>query len=183
MRNPKETYLIVVYRILPYLNGALEKAIIFTKACEMVLEAYTNANYVGSIDKKRSIFTYCTCFWRKFSHLDHQQTKYCGKIKRRVMIIGICEILLLKIVLEDLKIDLEKSTRLHCDNKSLLNIAHNLVQLVRTKHVEVDRDFIKETLDIGKCTPFVSFGNKFANVLTKRSKWGHISIYCWQVGS
>ena len=38
----------------------------------------------------------------------------------------------------------------------------------RTKHVEVGRHFIKEKLDNGTiCTPFVSFGNQLANVLTK----------------
>lgn len=34
-----------------------------------------------------------------------------------------------------------------CDNKAACDIAHNLVQHDRTKHVEVDRFFIKEKLD------------------------------------
>ena len=34
-----------------------------------------------------------------------------------------------------------------CDNKEACDIAHNLVQHDRTKHVEVDRFFIKEKLD------------------------------------
>ena len=36
-----------------------------------------------------------------------------------------------------------------CDNKSAISIAHNLVQHDRTKHVEIDRHFIKEKLDNG----------------------------------
>ena len=38
----------------------------------------------------------------------------------------------------------------------------------RTKHVEVEKHFIKENLDSGRIyTPFVSIGNQLANVLTK----------------
>ena len=38
---------------------------------------------------------------------------------------------------------------LTCDNKSAISIAHNPVQHDRTKHVEIDRYFIKEKLDDG----------------------------------
>ena len=37
--------------------------------------------------------------------------------------------------------------QLFCDNKAVCDIAHNQVQHDRTKHVEVDRFFIKEKLD------------------------------------
>ena len=37
--------------------------------------------------------------------------------------------------------------RIYCDNKAACDIAHNPVQHDRTKHVEVDRFFIKEKLD------------------------------------
>jgi len=57
------------------------------------------------------------------------------------------------------------------------------VQHNRTKHVEVDKHFTKERLDnMKKCTPFLSFGNQLANVLTT-AKWCYISVYCWQVGN
>ena len=41
---------------------------------------------------------------------------------------GVCELLWLKIVLEDLKITWDGLMKLYCDNKSAINIAHNLVQ-------------------------------------------------------
>jgi hypothetical protein len=36
---------------------------------------------------------------------------------------------------------------LRCDNKSTINIANNLVQHDRTKHMEIDKFFIKEKLE------------------------------------
>ena len=47
--------------------------------------------------------------------------------------------------------------RLYCDNKAPINIAHKLVQYDRTKHVEVDKHFIKEKLENGLlCMLFIS---------------------------
>ena len=84
------------------------------------------------------------------------------------MVIGICELLWLKIIIDDLKIEWNGPMKLYCDNKSAINIAHNLMQHDRTKHVEVDKHFIKEKLDNGTiCTPFVSIGNQLADILTK----------------
>ena len=84
------------------------------------------------------------------------------------MALGICELLWLKIILEDLGIAREGPMKLYCDNKSAINIAHNPVQHDRTKHVEIDRHFIKEKLDSGLIyTPYVPSSDQLADVLTK----------------
>ena len=46
----------------------------------------------------------------------------------RAMAQGVCELLWLKIILEDLKIRWDGPIRLYYDNKSAISIAHNLVQ-------------------------------------------------------
>lgn len=81
---------------------------------------------------------------------------------------GVCEFLWLKIILDDLKIKWEGPMKLYCDNKSAINIAHNPVQHDRTKHIEIDRYFIKEKLEGGLiCIPYVPSGSQLADVLTK----------------
>ena len=86
----------------------------------------------------------------------------------RAMAQGICELLWLRILLKDLKVEEKGPMRLYCDNKSAINIAHNPVQHDRTKHIEVDRHFIKEKLDSGLiCTPYVSTWDQLADVFTK----------------
>ena len=56
----------------------------------------------------------------------------------------------------------------YCDNKSAISIAHNPMQHDRTKHIEVDRHFIKEKLDSGLIyTPYVSSQENLVDILSK----------------
>ena len=65
----------------------------------------------------------------------------------RGMAHGVCELLWIQRVLTELGIHYTDLMTLHCDNKAAISIAHNPVQHDRTKHVEIDRHFIKEKLD------------------------------------
>ena len=60
MHDPEEPHLQVAYRVLHYLKGNPEKGILFKKNDILALEAYTNANYVGSIVDRRSTTGYYT---------------------------------------------------------------------------------------------------------------------------
>jgi hypothetical protein len=85
-----------------------------------------------------------------------------------VMAQGVCETLWLKILLTELEFDSKDSMRLYCDNKVAISIAHNPVQHDRTKHVEIDLQFIKEKLrKCISCTPYVKTGEQLADMLTK----------------
>jgi hypothetical protein len=55
----------------------------------------------------------------------------------------------LKGLLKELRVLRNEIMILHCDNVAAINIANNLVQFDHTKHVEIDRFFIKEKLDSG----------------------------------
>jgi len=74
----------------------------------------------------------------------------------------------MKIILDDLKIKYEARMGLVCDNKSAISIAHNPVQHDRTKHVEIDRHFIKEKLDNGLiATEYIPSRLQLAYMFTK----------------
>ena len=81
---------------------------------------------------------------------------------------GICEILWLKRILEELQLPMTLPMKLYCDNKAAISISQNPVQHDRTKHVETDRHFIKEKVDAGLiCMPFVPSSQQVADILTK----------------
>ena len=84
------------------------------------------------------------------------------------MTLGLCEALWLRLLLQDLGYLSKQLIRLFCDNKAACGIAHNLVQQDRTKHVEVDKFFIKEKFDdkIVKL-PKIRSEDQLADILTK----------------
>ena len=58
--------------------------------------------------------------------------------------------------------------KLFCDNKAVISIANNLVQHDITKHVQIDRHFIKEKFDNGSlCIPYIPSSQQIADILTK----------------
>ena len=52
MHSPKEVHLRAVHRILQYLKGTVGRGILFQKGDKLTLEAYTDADYAGSIDDR-----------------------------------------------------------------------------------------------------------------------------------
>ena len=52
--NPKENHLMAVKRIMRYLKGTKEFGLYYKKNEKFELRAYTNANWVGNIDDRKS---------------------------------------------------------------------------------------------------------------------------------
>lgn len=65
------------------------------------------------------------------------------------MVCNICEGLWLKRILGELRVPFEKTMVLHCDNKAVIQSVKNPVHHDRTKHVEIDRHFMKEKIENG----------------------------------
>jgi len=136
------------------------------------MKVYTNADYVGLIVDRRSTTGYCIFLggnlvtWR--SKKQNVVARSSAEAEFRVMAQGVCELLWMKIILDDLKIKYEASMSLACDNKSVISTAHNLVQHDRTKHVEIDRHFIKEKLDNGLiATEYIPSRLQLVDIFTK----------------
>ncbi|KAK8942883.1 hypothetical protein KSP39_PZI008965 [Platanthera zijinensis] len=81
---------------------------------------------------------------------------------------GMCEGLWLRTVLHDLGFHVTSPFSLFCDNKATISITHNPVQHDKTKHIEVDRYFIKDHLDKKTIvTLFVHTKHQLTDVFTK----------------
>ena len=56
---------------------------------------------------------------------------------------------------------------LFCDNTTTIEIANTPVQYDRTKHIELDRNYIKDNLDFGQITiPCIKSANQLADIMT-----------------
>ena len=81
---------------------------------------------------------------------------------------GMCEGIWLIRVLLELRILVEKSMKMFCDNQATISIAKNPVHPDRTKHVEIDRHFIKEKVEEGIIElTYIPTSLQTADILTK----------------
>ena len=81
-------------------------------------------------------------WWSKKQHVVARSSV---EVEYRVMANGVCEMLWPERILEELWMPVNMPIKLYCDNKAVINIAHNPVQHDHcTKHVEIDKHFKKE---------------------------------------
>ena len=88
----------------------------------------------------------------------------------------LCELLWLRSLLIEVGFPLSSAMNLFCDNKAAIDISHNPIQHDRTKHVEVDRHFIKQNLEENIIQfPFIKSEDQLANILTKAVSSGNFN--------
>ena len=157
---------------MKYLKGSPGKGLLFEKNSHLKVEVYTDANWAGSLTDRRLTSSYCTFVggnlvtWRskKFNVVERSS----AEAKFRSVTHGICEVLWIKRILDQLKVSSQSPIKTYCDNKAAISIAHNPVLHNRTKHVEVDKNFIKEKIESGQlCTTYVPTYEQVADILTK----------------
>lgn len=172
MHDPRSGHLDAVNRILRYLKGCPGKGILLSNHGHLEVEGYTDADWAGCLDDRRSTSGYCIFLggnlvsWR--SKKQSVVARSTVEAELRSMASGLCELLWLRLLLTELRLFKGGPLRLHCDNQAAINIVNNPVQHDRTKHIEIDRHFIKEKLDEGVLqVGFVKTGDQLADVLTK----------------
>ncbi|RVW32244.1 Copia protein [Vitis vinifera] len=137
LHEPREPHLQATYRVLHYLKGNPGKRILFKKNNTLALEAYINVDYAA---------------------------RSSAESEFRAIAQGLCKLLWLNIILDDLRIKWGGPMKLYCDNKSTMNIAHNPIQHDKTKHIEIDKHFIKEKLEEGVlCMSYVPSEHQLAD--------------------
>ncbi|KAK8948413.1 hypothetical protein KSP39_PZI005292 [Platanthera zijinensis] len=184
MHSLKTRHLDAAHRILRYLKTSPGRGILFTPNADMKIEGYTDADWGGSIEDRRSTSWYCLFVsenlvtWR--SKKQSVVSRSSAEAKFRAMTHGNCEGLWIHSLMYDLGLSESSPIRLYCDNKAAISIANNPVQHDRTKHIEVDRHFIKENFEkkiiLFICISFVPSEGQLADILTK-SLGGILSVF------
>jgi len=172
MHDPRSSHLDAVHRILRYLKSCPGKGILFSNHGHMKVEGYTDADWAGCLDDRKSTSGFCVLVggnlvgWR--SKKQSVVARSTAEAEFRAMASGICELMWLRILLSELHLYCGSPLQLYCDNQAAINMVNNPVHHDRTKHVEIDRHFIKEKLDEGILQiSFVKSGDQLADVLTK----------------
>ncbi|RVX21560.1 Retrovirus-related Pol polyprotein from transposon TNT 1-94 [Vitis vinifera] len=192
MNNPTEKHMIAVIRILRYLKMTPGKGLFFQRTTKKEIEIFSDADWAGSVTDRRSTSGYCSFVWGNLvtwrSKKQSVVARSIAEAEFRAMAQGICEGIWLNRLLEELRVPLKYPMVLYCDNQAAISIAKNPVHHDRTKHVEIDRHFIKEKIEEGVFkVSYTPTNCQTADILTKAlarvnfedltEKLGMINIY------
>ncbi|KAK8951433.1 hypothetical protein KSP39_PZI003591 [Platanthera zijinensis] len=173
MHAPRVSHLQAVERILRYLKAAPGQGLVYkTSNSILALVAYSDADYAGSLDDRRSTSGFCTYFG---GHLITWKSKKQAVVARssaeaeyRSMTSVVSELTWLESLFADLGVKLPSSAVLFCDSQAAIHIAKNPVFHERTKHIEVDCHFIREKVQMKKLElKHVPGTDQVADILTK----------------
>jgi hypothetical protein len=147
MHDPRTGHMEVVYQILGSLKGTPDKGLWFRKNQNLDLEGCCDVDWASSQDDRRSTFGYCVfvggnlvSWWSKKKAIVARSTT---EPEYKSMTLSLCEMMWLKGMLKELWLLTNKTMLLHCGNVAAMNIANNPVQFDCTKHVEIEKFFIK----------------------------------------
>ncbi|XP_070008128.1 secreted RxLR effector protein 161-like [Nicotiana sylvestris] len=169
--NPKESHLKAAKRIMRYLKGTQDVVLYYPSSDSFNLIGYTDTDYASYLVDRKStsgmahFLGSCVISWgtRKQNSvaLSIAETKY-------VAAASCCaQLLWIKRQLENFGV-LTESVTLLCDNTSALNMATNLVQHKRTKHIDVRHHFLRDNMEKGLiCMKFCSTEDQIADIFTK----------------
>nr|KYP50957.1 Retrovirus-related Pol polyprotein from transposon TNT 1-94 [Cajanus cajan] len=172
MHTPRHHHLAAVRRIIRYLKGTSMRGLFFPNDCPTTLVGYSDADWAGCPDTRRSVTGYCMFLgpalisWK--SKKQSRVSKSSTESEYRAMSTACSEIIWLRGLLAELGFPQTDATPLHADNTSAIQIATNSVFHERTKHIEVDCHSIREALDNHVISlPHVTSQLQLADIFTK----------------
>ncbi|KAL0309234.1 UNVERIFIED_CONTAM: Retrovirus-related Pol polyprotein from transposon RE2 [Sesamum radiatum] len=172
MDKPRSVHWEAALRILKYIKTSPGKGLLFKRHGHVKIETYSDADYAGLKDDRKSTSGYCTYVggnlvtWRSKKQTTVARSN--AEAEYRAMAHTTREILWLKNLLKELGFMYDDPVPMHCDNQAAIHIASNPVFHERTKHIEVDCHFIHEAILSQKiCTPFTSSSEQRAYIFTE----------------
>lgn len=151
MHDPRELHIQAAKRILRYVKGTLADGLFFpTVKRQPNLVAYSDANWGGDPDSRRSISGFCVFFagslilWS--SKKQRTVSRSSEKEKYRAMSDATAERTWYRHLLSELRIKPNGLTLL-CDNQSAIKLASNPLFHARSKHIELDCHFVRKKVE------------------------------------
>ncbi|XP_068309693.1 uncharacterized mitochondrial protein AtMg00810-like [Pyrus communis] len=171
MQVPMIYHFTAVKRILRYLKGSLTHGIRYSSG-ELILKAFSDADWARNPNDRWST-TGLVVFlgnnpiaWS--SKKQQTVSRSSTEAEYRALSSTAAELDWVQQLLTFLKIQLESTPVLFCDNMSAIALSFNPVQHQRTKHIEVDVHFVREQVaHKNLLVQFVSSSEQFADILTK----------------
>ena len=182
MHDPRMSHLQIAHRVLRYLKGTIGYGIKFTKGKSLSINVYTDADFANSRIDRKSITGMCTFLGDNLVSWKSKKQKYVSLSSAESELIaletGVKEALWIKNLFTELNIKIILPITLMSDNKSALSMIHDPIQHELTKHIDMDRNFIKERIEEKTlCTPYIPSEYNCADMFTKGVTKPHLDKF------
>jgi hypothetical protein len=148
MNQPHESHWQAAKRILRYVSGTRFFGLFYNATNDINVIAYTDADWAGSLDDRRSTSGYAFLFggnlvsWSSKKQptvaLSTAEAEYIAASSTSTQAIWMARLL------EELGMEIGKPIKVYCDNQSTISMTKNPVFHNRTKHIDIRHHFIRE---------------------------------------
>lgn len=145
---PKESHIIIVKRTLRYLKGTTDYGLQYPKGNNLIIQAFTDADWVGSVDDHKS--THGATFYLGgclISWLSKRQASISlSTTKAEYIATATCctQVLWMKQTLQHLQVQFNEPIPIFCNNNSSISISKNPIMHSKTKHIPIKYHFVRE---------------------------------------
>ncbi|XP_071708909.1 uncharacterized mitochondrial protein AtMg00810-like [Rutidosis leptorrhynchoides] len=126
----------------------------FTSSCSTDLIAYTDADWGGCPDTRRSTSGYCVYYGDNLISWSSKRQTTMSRSSAEAEYRGVANVVAESCWLRNLLLELHssicKATLVFCDNMSAIYLSGNPVHHQRTKHIEMDIHFVREKVAKGQ---------------------------------
>ncbi|KAK9053993.1 hypothetical protein SSX86_025068 [Deinandra increscens subsp. villosa] len=172
LQAPTDRHWVAVKRILRYLRGTSSRGLTIHRSINFDLHAYSDADWVGCPDDRRSTTGYCLFIGSNLiswsSKKQHTVARSSTEAEYRALAQASAEIRWVMSILCELCIPVTIPPTLWCDNIRATYLAANPVFHQRTKHLRIDLHFVRDMiLSRTLVVKYIPTGLQLADVLTK----------------
>ena len=137
-----------VKRIMRYLKGTKEYGLYYKKNDKFELRAYTDVDWAGNIDDRKSTSGGAFFLGKKLVTwtIKKQSCTSQSTVEAEYVATAIncTNIIWIKQLLNPMKEDITEPVTLYCDNTSAINISKNLVMHTKKKHIAIKYHYVRE---------------------------------------
>jgi hypothetical protein len=170
--TPKETHVMEVKRIFRYLKATKDYGLWYPKGNDLSLVAYTDADWEGSVDDRRSTsgatFYLGDCLVSWLSKKQSSVSLSTTEAEYIATTTCCTQVLWMKQTLQDIQVEYDEPILIFCDNTSAISISKNPVMHSKMKHIPIKFHFLREQVTEKNIkVEYVGTKEQIADIFTK----------------